>query len=162
MAKRPRPRKKKPTRLPETASLEELFGQASALKKSFAEEVDDHLTPDALDQALAETKGRRARPVTLQERLRHYPPPGEELDLHGTTGAEAAARVIGFLNSAAGLKHRTVRIITGKGLHSEGPAVLPPVVEATLAELKRTGRILHYAWDKKIRERSGAVLVYLK
>jgi hypothetical protein len=35
-------------------------------------------------------------------------------------------------------------------------------VEIALSELKRSGRILHYAWDKKRRERSGSVVVYLK
>jgi DNA-nicking Smr family endonuclease len=162
MPRRKRKQQKVPARLPESANLNEVFGTVAPSRARFVDEVDTHLSGADLQKVLAEKKGKKAKPPTLRERLRMYPPPQEELDLHRTTGAEAEARVIGFLNGAAALKYRTVRIITGKGLHTVGPAILPPLVEATLIELKQTGRILHYVWDKKIRERSGAVVVYLK
>lgn len=148
-------------RLPGETDLHEIFGQA-ATRQTFADQIDSRLADTDLQRVLAEKRGKKPRPPTLKERLRTYPPPQEELDLHGTIGAEAEARVVGFLNASTAFKHRTVRIITGKGKHTEGPAVLPPLVEATLAQLKQAGRILHYAWDQKTRERSGAVLVYLK
>ncbi len=161
----PRPKRKhkpKPARLPEEIDPGEIFGAVALDPPRFVDEIDAHLNRADLRKVLAEKKGRKPKPASLQEKLRHYPPPQEILDLHGTTGAEAEARVIGFINAAAALKHRTIRLITGKGLHTEGPAVLPPLVEAALLELKRSGRILHYAWDKKYRDRSGSVVVYLK
>jgi DNA-nicking Smr family endonuclease len=153
-------KKKKPARVEPEVDLHDLFGAKVGAEMTFTAEVEARLAATDLHQVLAEKKGRK--PPTLLEKLRIYPPPQEELDLHGTTGTKAETRVTGFLNAAAALHIRTVRIITGKGLHTEGPAVLPPIVEATLADLKQSGRILHYAWDKKHRERSGAVVVYLK
>jgi len=161
----PRPkrkRKKKLVRLPEVADPGDDFGGERPARPSFVDEIDAHLSTADLLKIMAEKRGRKPTRPPLREILRHYPPPQETLDLHGTTGTEAEARVTGFINGAAALKYRTVLIITGKGLHTEGPAVLPPLVEATLTELKRTGRILHFAWDKKSREKSGAVVVYLK
>ena len=162
MSRRRPKNKQEPARLPESMDLCEVFGGDCPPRPNFANELDAHLVDADLQQVLLEKSGRKPATQTLKERLRAYPPPREELDLHGTTGAEVAAKVSGFLNAAATLNYPTVRIITGKGLHTEGPAVLPPLVEATLSELKQAGRILHYAWDKKRRERSGAVVVYLK
>ena len=162
MPKPRRKQKKKLARLPEEGDPGEVFAEGSLSPPSFLDEIDAHLNAVDLLTVLAEKKGRKPARPTLREKLHHYPPPQETLDLHGTTGVEAESRVAGFVNASTALKFRTVRIITGKGLHTEGPAVLPPLVEAALIELKRTGRILHYAWDKKIREKSGAVVVYLK
>jgi DNA-nicking Smr family endonuclease len=56
--------------------------------------------------------------------------PVGKLDLHGLTGAEADAKVRLFLAShRKKSKGRVVHIITGKGTRSDGPAVLPGVVE---------------------------------
>ncbi|OQX20720.1 MAG: hypothetical protein BWK80_35435, partial [Desulfobacteraceae bacterium IS3] len=56
---------------------------------------------------------------------------------------------------------RTVRIIVGKGLHSEGKAVLRDVVEEKLVSLKREGMILSFKWEKTNKLKSGAIIVYL-
>jgi DNA-nicking Smr family endonuclease len=161
----PRPKRKnkqKSARLPKEINPGEVFGADANSQPRFVDEIAARLSETDLRKVLAEKKGKKPAPPSLQEILRHFPPPQETLDLHGVIGAEAEARVIGFLNASNALKHRTVRIITGKGLHTEGPAVLPPLVEIALSELKRSGRILHYAWDKKRRERSGSVVVYLE
>ena len=61
--------------------------------------------------------------------------PADRLDLHGLSASEAEARVFHFLerhiHSSRG---RVVHIITGKGTHSEGPPVLPDLVNRILSE----------------------------
>lgn len=138
------------------------FGRVFGLKVDFAGEVEASLAGVDLGQVLVEKRGEVARPPTLREKLAHFPPPQEVLDLHGCTGEEAARKTIAFLNGCAALRHQTVLIITGKGLHSEGPAVLPLVVDGCLEELRLAGRILHYSWGVKGRDRGGAVTVFLK
>ena len=157
----PRSKKKIPV-LAEKEDLQAAFGVAEETP-SFAE---------AIDQTLTEPEGRRA----MQERLdslhrgdkergkpsiKHYPGPETELDLHGFTGPEAERRTPGFIAAARQKGLQTIRIITGKGLHSDGPEVLPDVVEQVLLDLKREGGIFAFRWEKKEKQRSGAVIVYL-
>lgn len=144
--------------LPALSEGTALFG----VKVAFADEVEASLAGVDLGQVLVEKKGGVARPPTLRETLAKFPPPQEVLDLHGCTGEEAVQKTIAFINGCRALRHQTVLIITGKGLHSEGPAVLPLVVDGCLEELKLAGRILHYSWGMKGRDRGGAVTVFLK
>ncbi len=143
--------------LPEGTDLGGVFGP----KIDFAGEVEASLAGVNLNQVLVEKRGGAARPPTLQEQLATYPPPQEELDLHGCTGDEAARKSRAFINGSLALRFKTVRIITGKGLHSTGPPGLPLVVDGCLEELKLAGRIRHYSWGVKGRDRSGAVVVFL-
>jgi hypothetical protein len=68
------------------------------------------------------------------------PPPWDELyptlDLHGDTGAEACGRAERWLRERQQSGARSVRIITGKGLHSVGPPVLRGEIEALLGSLQ--------------------------
>lgn len=57
------------------------------------------------------------------------------LDLHGLTAAEAEAAASRWLSAQQAAGESTVRIVTGRGLHSQGPAVLPGVVEELLRSL---------------------------
>jgi len=58
-----------------------------------------------------------------------------ELDLHGCYADEAREEVRDFLNEAKQNNWSRIRIIVGKGLHSEGGiAVLPDTVKALLKE----------------------------
>jgi DNA-nicking Smr family endonuclease len=69
-------------------------------------------------------------------RLRRGAIPSEgEIDLHGLTGAQAAAALAGFLVRAAGRGLRCVRVVHGKGLRSgtRGP-VLKSTTFAVLRE----------------------------
>lgn len=143
--------------LAEEVDLGGMFG----VKVDFAEEVEAHLAGVDLGQVLVEKKGGVRRPPTLKERLRGYPPPEEELNLHGCTGPEALRKTAAFINGALALRLKTLLIITGKGLHSEGPPVLPPAVDGCLEELRRAGVIFHYSWGPKGRDLSGAVTVFL-
>lgn len=98
---------------------------------------------------------------SLRERLKSWPAPQAELDLHGNRAPEAEERTVIFIERACVERILTVRLIVGKGLHSEGDAILPSVVEKKLAELKRTGKILTFKWEKKEKHKSGALIVYL-
>lgn len=87
-----------------------------------------------------------------------FPKPQRELDLHGMTGEEAQQSTRHFLKSAHHQNLQTVRIITGKGLHSkQGKSVLRQVAEGFLADLKQQKMILGFKWEKG----KGSVLVYL-
>ncbi|PID75020.1 MAG: hypothetical protein CSB28_00165 [Desulfobacterales bacterium] len=99
--------------------------------------------------------------VPLKKRLKRYPPVESQLDLHGFTalGAELKART--FIQSRFQQGYFTLRIIVGKGLHSETGPVLPHVIEDLLTEMKKQGTVLAFSWDRKKKSDSGAVLVYL-
>ncbi|MBI5421650.1 Smr/MutS family protein [Candidatus Peregrinibacteria bacterium] len=114
-------------------------------------------------RALEEKESEPEEKMTLGERLKKYPSkPQRDLDLHGKKGEEAGRAVRLFLLEAERQNLRKVRIITGKGLHSEeGQSVLKTVTEAKIKELKDEGRILASEWDGKSRTSSGAVIVYL-
>ena len=79
-------------------------------------------------------------------RKRRRPPPSPgpprwdspypTLDLHGDTADAARLRAERWLRSQQAAGERTVRIITGRGLHSVGPPVLPAEIDALLTDLK--------------------------
>ena len=102
------------------------------------------------------------RRLTLKERLKRYPKPQGQLDLHGATALQAEQRTDSYIRTAHTAGTLTLRIIVGKGLHSEAGAVLPDVVEDRLVRLKRDGLVLSYRWDKGVKRKSGAVIVYLE
>ncbi len=101
------------------------------------------------------------RRLSLKEKLRRYPSPQAQLDLHGATAAQARQRAAHFMRSSLANGLFTVRIIVGKGLHSEAGAVLPDAIEDLLLVLKREALVLSYRWDKGIKRKSGAIIVYL-
>jgi DNA-nicking Smr family endonuclease len=85
-----------------------------------------------------------------------------ELDLHGCHVSEALVRVDSFIETSTLQGLDAVRIIVGKGLHSQGAAVLPDAVEEKIVALKRAGRVATFTWEKKRKRSSGSLLVYLK
>ncbi|MEI6127585.1 MAG: Smr/MutS family protein, partial [Pseudomonadota bacterium] len=105
-------------------------------------------------------RSAEALQVSIREQIKHYPAPEEEIDLHHYTAREAARKAEAFMRSAAYRGLKTVRIIVGKGLHSEGRAVLPDVIELTAAALKKAGMVLTFLWEKKEKHKSGSLLVY--
>jgi len=58
------------------------------------------------------------------------------LDLHGDTAEEAVRRADRWLRARLDEGEVTVRLITGKGLHSGGPPVLPGAVGDLLRTLR--------------------------
>ncbi len=114
----------------------------------------------ALLRAKQEKTAGSAMP--LQRRLKRYPPPECELDLHGFQAIGARIQADSFIRSRKEQGVFTLRIIVGKGKHSEFRAVLPDVIEDVLNALKKDQVVLHYEWDRKRKSQSGAVIVYLK
>ncbi len=145
------------------------------LKRLFNAAVDESESGEALGETLRQSLAHDARGLmkkktggffpprrlTLKERLRRYPAPQAELDLHGRTASEARQRAEAFIHTACADGLYTLRIIVGKGLHSEGGAVLPNVIEDLLVVLKREDLVLSYRWEKGIKRKSGAVIVFL-
>lgn len=80
-----------------------------------------------------------------------------ELDLHGCYTNEARDEVRSFLKEAKQNKWSRIRIIVGKGLHSEdGVAILPDTVKALLKE-----QGLRYTYAKIQNGGEGALEVSL-
>ena len=83
----------------------------------------------------------------------------EELDLHQLNSAEARRRLRRFLDYACQHHCRTVRIIHGRGLHSQGHAILPELVQD---ELRADPRVLAFRLAGRFDGGSGALRVRLK
>lgn len=98
----------------------------------------------------------------LKRRLRGYPrQPQDILDLHRRKYQEAMNMLTEFIREAVAARLKTVRVITGRGLHSNnGKANLR---EATAFRLEqfRLSRMVH---DYKLEEfsKGGSYMVYLR
>ena len=137
------------------------YGEEENFARLFEKSQADIYQQVLLKEKVHDIHGQLSRPLTVSERLKQYPPPQAEIDLHGCTAVEAVKKTETFIRNARLRGIRTVRIIVGKGLHSSGQAVLPDVTEARIIELKRHNRILSYKWEKKDKRKSGAMIVYL-
>lgn len=137
------------------------FGETEQESVSFGDLFDDEAVDEValqLEAARKEEDERRRRAAGIHS----YPPPQETLDLHGCTAQEAEDKTHYFVEESCRRGLRTVRVITGKGLHSPGgKAVLPDVIEQKLSLLKKDGAIAAFNWEKKVKNKSGALLVYL-
>lgn len=108
-----------------------------------------------LEEKATADDGRRE---SVGEIVKGYPGLQRELDLHGMSGSEAMFELSNFLNRAIDQHIRTVRVITGKGLHSKHmKSVLPELTERRLGELRRARKVLAFRREKS----GGAFLVYL-
>lgn len=118
-----------------------------------------------LEQSFAAHSGKpkvKPKPVPLKKRLKRYPPIQKTLDLHGCTAVQAQVKTRSFLLTGKQQGLFTVRIIVGKGRHSQMGPVLPDVIEDLVIALKKSGQVLWFEWEKKTKARSGALVVYLK
>jgi DNA-nicking Smr family endonuclease len=141
-----------------------LFGEIQKAKdedfgKIFQESQKDKRQQLMLQEKKAVTNERKV--LMVSQLIKTYPAPQAELDLHGNTALEAEKKTEAFIEYSRQNKIRTIRIIVGKGLHSEGKAILPDVVEEKIIKLKRLNRLLDFEWEKKDKCKSGAVIVYL-
>jgi DNA-nicking Smr family endonuclease len=105
---------------------------------------------------------KKTSSMPLKKRLKRYPPVEITLDLHGFNAIGARIKAKSFISSCKQQGYFTLRIIVGKGLHSELGPVLPDVIEDLLKKMKTQDQIIFYEWDKKKKSQSGAVVVYLK
>ncbi|MFH1021446.1 MAG: Smr/MutS family protein [Pseudomonadota bacterium] len=135
--------------------------QEDGTPHSFVGALASGIPAATLAEILTEKEELPSPAQSLQAAIRNSPPPQERIDLHGCTASEAEIRTENFLARARGNHLKTVLIVTGKGLHSpEGP-VLKDVIENRIKIMKNDGSILAWLWEKKDREKSGAILVYL-
>ncbi len=104
----------------------------------------------------------KPKPLPLKKRLKRYPGVELELDLHGYNAIGAQLKLRSFIQTCKHQGFFTIRIIVGKGLHSEDGAVLPDIVEDELKEMKKQNLVIFYEWDRKKKRTSGAIIVYLK
>ncbi|MFH0838182.1 MAG: Smr/MutS family protein [Patescibacteria group bacterium] len=126
---------------------------------SFDSLMEEYTRPEDIEAALAEKRpSEEAEFKNTGELVKDYPHPQRETDLHGMTGSEAMFELENFINRSIQQRIRTVRVITGKGLHSQNmKSVLPEMTEGKLAELRRAGKILAFRREKT----GGSFVVYL-
>lgn len=90
--------------------------------------------------------------------VKDYPVAQRDIDLHGKTGEEAMRELENFIRLSIAQRLRTVRVITGKGLHSKHMfSVLPEMTEKKLSEMRKAKKILAFRREKT----GGSFAVYL-
>jgi hypothetical protein len=92
--------------------------------------------PSHREAALA--RRRRRRPPETPAPFGAWDELHPTLDLHGETAESARRRAEPWLRSRQAEGVRTVRLITGRGLHSVGPPVLRGEIEEMLGALRGT------------------------
>lgn len=148
----PPPRKPPPRAVPRMAARDD----AQALgefRRALA--VDTLEAGDALGYRRDEVPGR-----ILQRLRRGLYAVQDELDLHATDAVRAEALLRGFLAEARHAGHGCVRIVHGKGLHSDsGVPVLKNLVDRML---RQRADVLAFHSAPAAQGGNGAVLVLLK
>jgi DNA-nicking Smr family endonuclease len=79
---------------------------------------------------------RRKRASDGDPERKHWGSIYPTLDLHGRTGAEAEQEAERWIEARRSDGESVVRIVTGRGLHSVGPPILPGAIEELLAHLR--------------------------
>ncbi len=120
------------------------------------------LLKDYLRQGRTGQKHRKKPAMPVKKRLKRYPPVEKQLDLHGCNAVTAAMRSESFIKNCKYQGYFTIKIITGRGLHSESGPVLPDVVEDVICMMKKNNLVLSYQWEKRKKSASGAVIIYLR
>ncbi len=120
--------------------------------------LEEFGSKDDIRAANRERDAYEYEPEDTGELVKDYPAPQREIDLHGMTVPEALREIDYFIDHSIKQRVRTVRLITGKGLHSVNfKPVLPGETEKRLAELRREGKILSFRREKN----AGSFAVYL-
>lgn len=144
-------------------ALSKMFIRNDEEDENFTDMLESSLRGKSESAMLREKKDKHLpQPMPLKKRLKRYPPPQKQLDLHGFTAIRAQSYAEQYLRRMWRNGFFTVSIIVGRGIHSEAGAVLPGVVEDLLLKLKREGVVLWFEWDRKKKTTSGALMVYLK
>jgi len=138
--------------------------ESNVPEKCFEELLEESLTSKSSQALIKEKIITSSKNTSLSKRnkLGKYPEPQDEIDLHGFKGDEAELKTDFFIRDSKAKGLVTIRIIVGKGTHSEGRAVLPDIVEGKIIDLKREGQIQTFKWEKSKKLKSGAVIIYLR
>jgi len=89
----------------------------------------------------------------------HHAQPDDTLDIHGLTAENAQVSLDAFFNKAKDSEFKKLRIIHGKGNHSQGDAVLGRIVREFIEKCSFAGESGH---EKAINGGTGATWVLLK
>lgn len=104
---------------------------------------------------------KREKNSTVEEQKRLLKPrdirPDSTLDLHGMLKDDALRKVEITVKDMKARGYLKLRIITGKGKHSENQPVIPDAVDDLLFKLKREGIIRTISWENKTVKGSGFV-----
>ena len=132
-------------------------------EKSFSEMVEESFLDRSNLNMIKEKIAASSEDMQSNEsiKLNAYPDPQDEIDLHGLTSEEAELKTDFFIRGSKIKGLSTISIIVGKGIHSQGKAVLPDIVERKIIDLKREGQIFTFKWERGKKYKSGAVIVYL-
>lgn len=132
-------------------------------EENFEEILEEYIPSDMNAVIREKNAGESSLKFSPRSEIKQYPAPQDELDLHNHTGEEAKRALYFFINNSHRNGLKAVRIITGKGAHSdEGKSVLRGVAEEKIIQLKRQGIVLDYRWEQGKREKSGSIIVYIK
>ena len=132
-------------------------GDMETTVQSFTDLLESYLSSPSRKK-----HGASPKPMPYHKRIKRYPPPERDLDLHGFTALGAQLKARSFLTACKHQGYFTVRIIVGRGLHSDLGPVLPDTIEDLLAQLKQQDIVLGFNWERKKKSRFGAVIVYLR
>jgi len=126
------------------------------------DELLEEFMPSDIRQVIEEKESSSKRQLSLQEIIDQYPPVQEELNLHNETSEQAKDDIKNFIEHSHHKRLKTLRIITGKGRHSEGGIpILKKVALEKISELRDQGLVLSYKWEDGKMKKSGAIIVYL-
>jgi DNA-nicking Smr family endonuclease len=141
------------------ASRPEVPGSDEAERQLFLETLGTLDAP--FRDEFPEPDRRPARPSRMKLLQRGKLEIEATLDLHGLSRVEALERTGHFLDNACFHQLQTVLIVTGKGVHSAGEAVLRTVVEDCL-QAHSYAAVLE--WGRAPREHGGegALVVFLR
>lgn len=158
--------------LPGRAIRESIAGQKVAEKPSRSqtsrEEIDRAVFLDAVgsvdvvfkDEWPEDEPPKKAALSRMKLVERGRLNPEAELELHGSTVDEAAAKVGFFLQNAHHQNLQTVLIITGRGLHSDAGPVLRQAVETLLNQ--ESEHVLEWGVAPRRFGGDGALVVFLR
>lgn len=132
------------------------MGKKKGKEPEFARVFDPEHFDDKLQAALRE-KGEKISDSAGPGALLH-----KVIDLHGLTVFRAERLLDAFFTTARQEGVTTVSVITGKGIHSRGTAVLPDLAEQKMRELQVDGVISSFHWEKGEKEISGKLIARLK
>ena len=126
--------------------------------EAFDELMRFYTSKDEVEASVHEKEDADNQSVDIGVLVKDYPGVQREFDLHGMSGSEAITELVHFIDRSIQQRILTVRVITGKGLHSKHmKSVLPELTERKLGELRRARKVLAFKREKS----GGAFLVYL-
>ncbi len=132
------------------------MGEGKGDNHEFARIFDPEHFDEKLQAKLKE-KGDKIRAAAGARVFQH-----KVIDLHGHTAYRAEKLLETLFMTARREGVTRVVVITGKGRHSQGGAVLPDLAERKMREFQADWVISSFTWEKGKKEISGKLIARLK